>query len=144
MDSRITFKEMLTMCLVIVSFAITGIMIMNENYKYALIALCASAFCVLLAFIAIIAGDADKILDLSNPNLRNPRKSNSGKRVTYINRITPDLGGTGNSKSKKKRNSQNNSYQNVSEDFYEGIGNMRVYRRGEEIEYNSDEDDYLL
>lgn len=57
MDSRITFKEMFTICMVIISFTVTGIMIKNENYENALIALCVTAFCVLLAFIAVIAGE---------------------------------------------------------------------------------------
>lgn len=145
MDSRVTFKEIIAMCLVIVSFAITGIMIMNEDYKYALIALCGAAFCVLLAFIAVIIGDSDKILDLSNPNLRNPRKSNNGKKVTYISRLTPDISSGKGLKKKRRELDESNSYSEVGGDFYESVGNMRVYQRGEEIEYNNEEDDdYLL
>lgn len=133
---------MFAICLVIASFAVTGIMIKNENYEYALIALCVTAFCVLLAFIAVIAGDSDKILDLSNPNLRNPRKSKSPKKVTYINRLTDDLARTGSGRNKKRSKTSGNTYQSTGDDFYEGVGNMRVYKRGEEIEYNNDEDDF--
>ena len=142
MDSRITFKEMITICLVIVSFAVTGIMIKNENYEYALIALCVTAFCVLLAFVAVIVSDGDKILDLSNPSLRNPRKSKSPKKVTYVDRLTADLARSGSGRTRKKGKSSVSSYQGGADDFYEGVGNMRVYKRGEEIEYNNDEDDF--
>lgn len=136
MNSRVTFKEILSMVLVILSFMVTGIMIMNENYRYALIALCAAAFCVLIAFIAVIASDEDKILDLSNPSLRNPRRSSSGKKVRYIDRLTPDMA---KEKEKSKRNDKidDNRYSTntqVNGDFYESVGNMRVYKRGEKIE----------
>lgn len=140
MNSRVTFKEIIAMCLVITSFTVTGIMIMNENYKYALISLCVVALCVLLAFLAIVIGEDNNILDLSNPSLRNPRKSNSGKRVTYISRLTPDMA-SGNRKSRK--NGAGNMYQDTladDGDFYESVGNMRVYQRGEEIEFHDDED----
>lgn len=144
MNSRITFKEILSMSLVILSFAVTGIMIMNENYKYALVSLCAAAFCVLLAFVAVIAGDEDKILDLSNPSLRNPRKSSSGKKVRYISRLTPDMAG-GRNKSNSGRDNHDDFYRTNSEepdDFYESVGNMRVYKRGEEIvRYTDDEEE---
>lgn len=145
MNSRVTFKEILSMFLVILSFLSTGILIMNENYKYALIALCAAAFCVLLAFAAVIAGDEDKILDLSNPNLRNPRRSSSSKKVRYIDRLTPDMaGGRGKSKSKKKDSDSAGTYpvnMQETEDFQESVGNMRVYKRGEEIERYTDKED---
>lgn len=142
MNSRVQFKEILAMFLVILSFTVTGIMIMNENYKYALVSLCAAAFCVLIAFMAVIAGDEDKILDLSNPSLRNPRKSGSSKKVRYINRLTPDMaGGSDKSKSRKNRMDNDDLYlMNTEENdgFYESVGNMRVYKRGEEIERYTD------
>ena len=142
MDSRITFKEMLTLFLVIISFTVTGILIKNENYEKALIALCVTAFCVLLAFIAVIISDGDKILDLSNPSLRNPRKSKSAKKVTYVDRLTADLARSGSRRGKRKGNSGAGFYQGGMDDFYEGVGNMRVYKRGEEIEYNNDDDEF--
>lgn len=145
MDSRITFKEIVAMCLVIVSFAVTGIMIKNEDYRYALVALCMAAFCVLLLFVFIVMGDSDKILDLSNPSLRNPRKSNNAKKVTYVNRLTPDMAKGRKTGKNKKSDVDDTDYSSVGGDFYESVGNMRVYQRGEQIEYsNEDEDDYLV
>lgn len=144
MNSRITFKEILSVSLVILSFAVTGIMIMNENYKYAIVSLCAAAFCVLLAFMAVLAGDEDKILDLSNPSLRNPRKSGSGKKVRYISRLTPDMAGGRNKSNSGKDNSNDDFYRMNSQepdDFYESVGNMRVYKRGEEIVRYTDDDE---
>lgn len=145
MNSRVTFKEILSMFLVIVSFLTTGILIMNENYRYALIALCAAAFCVLLAFAAVIAGDEDKILDLSNPNLRNPRRGSSSKKVRYIDRLTPDMSGRKDKpKSKKNDSGSADTYPiNIqdTEDFHESVGNMRVYKRGEKIERYTDKDE---
>ena len=134
------------MFLVILSFTVTGIMIMNENYEYAIVSLCVAAFCVLAAFVAVIAGDEDKILDLSNPSLRNPRKSGSGKKVRYINRLTPDMAG-GRGKLKSGQSSSDNDdlyHMNTEEDvdFYESVGNMRVYKRGEEIERFTEDDEY--
>ncbi len=139
MNSRVTFKEMISMCLVITSFTITGIMIMNENYEYALVSLSAAAFFVLIAFVAIVAGEDNKILDMSNPSLRNPRKSNSGKKVRYINRLTQDMM---EGRKSSNKNSDRNLYSgntDSGEDFYESVGNMRVYQRGEEIDYHDDE-----
>ena len=141
MNSRVTVKDVVAMLLIIVSFAATGIMIKNEEYKYALVALSFAALCVLFAFVIIIIEDSDKILDLNNPNLRNPRKSsNSGGRVKYIDRLTPDmLAGKGKT---GKRNSKNEDLYLVedNDDFYESVGNMRVYQRGEDIElYDEDE-----
>lgn len=152
MDSRVTFKEMLAACLVITAFTVTGIMIMNENYQCALVALCAAAFFVLLLFLALVAGDADKILDMSNPSLRNPRKSGTSKRkVTYVDRLTPDMsfGGSMTKVSKKNfpkpgrkaEDSDNFRTEDMGGDFYESVGNMRVYKRGEEIEMNNEDDD---
>lgn len=145
MDSRVTIKEIISICLVIVSFTATGIMIMNEDYKSALIALCVSAFCVLLAFVSVILGDSDKILDLSNPSLRNPGKvSKKSKRVTYVDRVTKDIALT-NGPRKGRRGSgssrSSSDYTAVGGDFYESVGNMRVYQRGEEIEFNNDDDE---
>jgi hypothetical protein len=114
----------------------------NENYEHALIALCVTAFCVLLAFIAVIVSDGDKILDLSNPNLRNPRKSKPSGKVTYVDRLTADLARSGTRKGKKRGKSGSRSYQGGMDDFVEGVGNLRVYKRGEEIEYNNDDDEF--
>lgn len=143
MNSRVTIKEIVSMLLIIISFAATGIMIMNEDYKYALVALTFSAFCVLMGFVVLIIEDGDKILDLSNPSLRNPRKSNSSRRVQYISRLTPDMmGRKSKSKSKGKSSDDDLYLEEISDDdFYESVGNMRVYQRGEEIDYHNSEED---
>ncbi|MBQ3584211.1 MAG: hypothetical protein IJA27_05820 [Lachnospiraceae bacterium] len=146
MNARITWKEIFTIFLVIISFTVTGILIKNENYDYALISLCVVAFCVLIAFMAVLAGEDDKILDLNNPSLRNPRKSNSNRNVRYISRLTPDM--AGGKKKKAGKDSQGSAYDDIPSmdfgsggDFYESVGNMRVYRRDEEIEMAQDEDE---
>ena len=143
MNSRVTIKEIVSMLLIIISFATTGIMITNEDYKYALIALAFSAFCVLIGFVVLIISEEDKILDLSNPSLRNPRKSGSDKRVKYISGLTPDIMNGKNKSVSKKKSSKKNLYtENTNDnDFYESVGNMKVYKRGEKIDYrNSDEE----
>lgn len=118
-------------------------MIMNEDYKYALVALTFSAFCVLMGFIALFIADDNKILDLSNPSLRNPRKSSSDKRVKYISGLTPDIMGGKNKSGKKNKSSKKDLYmQEVNDnDFYESVGNMRVYKRGEKIDYHDSDDE---
>ena len=142
MNSRVTIKEIVSMLLIIVAFTATGIMIMNEDYKYALLALAFAAFCVLLGFAVIIADDSNKILDLSNPSLRNPRKSGNNKRVKYIRRLTPDMAA---GKNKKSKSSDDSAYpmdeQENIDDFYESVGNMRVYKRGEKIEFHDKDED---
>lgn len=141
MNSRVTIKEIVSMLLIIVSFAATGIMIRNEDYKYALIALTFAAFCVFIGFTVLIIEDSDKILDLSNPSLRNPRKSASNKKVKYISRLTPDMA----SGKKKSGKSEDDLYlvedDSSSGDYYESVGNMRVYKRGEKIEYHDSDEE---
>lgn len=143
MNSRVTIKEIVSMCLIIISFAATGIMIMNEDYKYALIALTFSAFCVLMGFVAFIIADDNKILDLSNPSLRNPRKSGSDKRVKYISGLTPDIMGGKSKSGKKNKSSKKDLHMQEANDsdFYESVGNMRVYKRGEKIDYHDSDDE---
>lgn len=143
MNTRVTIKEIVSMFLIIISFAATGIMIMNENYRYALAALTFSAFFVLIGFVVLIIEDGDKILDLSNPNLRNPRRSGSDRRVTYISRLTPDMMGRKKKSKSAQKSSQEDFYleENGDDDFYESVGNMRVYQRGEEIDYHNSEED---
>lgn len=142
MSSKVTIKDVIAMILVIVSFTTTGIMIKNEDYKSALLALSVSAFFVLIAFVIIIIEDGDKILDLSNPNLRNPRKSsNSAGKVTYVNRLTPGMAGGKSKSGKKNRDSSDDLYMmNGGDDFYESVGNMRVYQRGDDIEIHDDDE----
>src|SRR5574344_772700 len=91
MKSRVSFREIIAMFFVIISFATTGIFIINENYKCALGGLASVAFFVMIGFIVVMADDSDKILDLSNQSLRNPRKSGTGSKVQYISGITPDM-----------------------------------------------------
>lgn len=142
MNSRITVKDVVVMILIIVSFTSTGIMIKNEDYKYAMLSLTFAALCVLLGFGVLILEDADKILDLSNPNLRNPRKSGSNKRVKYISGIRPDMTGSKRDLKSKKDMYNEDMYSDESynSDNFESVGNMRVYKRGEEIEYHDSED----
>ena len=143
MNSRVTLKDAVSMILIVVSFVATAVMIKNEDYEYALIALTFAAFCVMIGFIVLIVEDGDKILDLSNPNLRNPGKSNSGKRVQYISRLTPDMMGKKKTKTSKTKSKYGNSdfyMEGLENDFYESVGNMKVYKRGEKIEYHNDED----
>lgn len=142
MNSRITVKDVVVMILIIVSFTSTGIMIKNEDYRYAILSLTFTAFCVLLGFGVLIAEDADKILDLSNPNLRNPRKSGSNKRVKYISGIRPDMAGSKKDLKMKKDLYNEDMYSDeaYNSDCFESVGNMRVYKRGEEIEYHDSED----
>lgn len=180
MRSRVSFKEIIAMFFVIISFAATGIFIINENYRYALGGLTCVACFVLIAFLVVMADDSDSILDLTNPSLRNPRKAGSGK-VQYISRITPDMkfgksdgkdsgrfsdkssdkssakfGGKSSAKSSGKSNTKftgkftekpmDSNYESNLEDdfegsfdedgFYESVGNMKVYKRGEKIEYH--------
>lgn len=158
MDSRVTFKEIIVMCLVITSFTVTGIMIINENYKIALISLCINSLCVLIMFLMIASAEEDRILDMTNPNLKNParKRSNSKKKVSgsidfSVNKnekTAGALGKSGNGKRRKNgaqinKNSYENSYkmQDMDGDFYESVGNMRVYKRGEKIELHNDEED---
>lgn len=137
MNSRVTIKEIVSMLLIIVAFTATGIMIMNQDYKYALLALAFTAFCVLIGFAVIIVDDLDRILDMSNPSLRNPRKSGSNKRVKYISRLTPDMAAGGRRKSKSSKDDLYvTDVDDKVDDFYESVGNMRVYKRGEEIEFH--------
>lgn len=192
MDSRVTIKEMLAFGLVILSFTVTGIMIMNEDYKKALVSLAIAAFWVLVSFVAVIVGDDNKILDLSNPSLRNPRRSknssvkdftgimsgsvnnlseagvnpkksrnNTSKkrkksgRVTYVTSLVPKEDdyeeiGFDNSKAilqteiKTRKRGQTNIDFNLSESqeftgYGESVGNMRVYKRGEKIDFKEEE-----
>ena len=155
MDSRVTFKEIIVMCLVITSFTVTGIMIINENYKIALISLCITSLCVLIMFLMIASAEEDRILDMTNPNLKNParKRSNSKKKVSgsidfSVNKKQKTAGASGNGKRRKNgaqinKNSYENSYkmQDMDGDFYESVGNMRVYKRGEKIELHNDEED---
>jgi hypothetical protein len=143
MNSRVTIKDIVSMLLIIISFGTTGIMIMNEDYRYAIIALSFAAVCVLIGFAVIIVEDGDKILDLSNPSLRNPRKSGSDRRVTYISGLTPRMMGEKSKSNSKNKSSRDDLYLGESngDDFYESVGNMRVYKRGEEIDYHNSEED---
>ena len=142
MNSRITVKDVVSMLLIIISFTATGIMIKNEDYKYAMLSLTFAALCVLIGFGVMILEDADRILDLSNPSLRNPRKSGSNKRVKYISRLTPDMAAGRNNPKAKDDVYNDDLYLEEADtsDFHESVGNMRVYKRGEEIEYHDDED----
>ena len=131
MNSRVTIKEIVSMLLIIISFAATGIMIMNEDYKYALVSLAFSAFCVLIGFVVLIIAEEDKILDLSNPSLRNPRKSSSDRRVKYISGLTPDIMNRKSKSTSKDKSLKKDLHMEdeVDNDFYESVGNMKVYRR---------------
>ena len=139
MNSRVTIGEIVSMLLIIISFAATGITIINGDYKYALIALTFAAFCVLVGFAVLIIEDSDRILDLSNPSLRNPRRSNSGKRVKYITRLTPEM--TSEKTSKKYKDDLYLVDDDDEGELYESVGNMRVYKRGEKIEYHDTDED---
>lgn len=141
MNSRVTVKDIAAMLLIIISFTATGVMIKNEDYKYALVSLSFAAVCVLIAFVIIIIEDNDKILDLSNPSLRNPRKSsNSAGKVKYIDRLTPDMIGGKVKSSKNKSKNEDLYLVDANDDFYESVGNMRVYQRGEDIELFEDDE----
>ena len=98
-----------------------------------------SAFCVLVGFAVLIIEDSDRILDLSNPSLRNPRRSNSGKRVKYITRLTPEM--TSEKTSKKYKDDLYLVDDDDEGELYESVGNMRVYKRGEKIEYHDTDED---
>lgn len=214
MDSRVTFKEIIVMCLVITSFTVTGIMIMNENYKMALISLCITSLCVLVMFLTIVSAEDDRILDMTNPSLRNPgRAAKKNRRVisgssvmmripkektwnelleendsqlekkkesnknTGSNKNAGSNKNVGSSKNagsnKNTGNNKNNGnnknagnskntgnnkntrndrttraagymMQDMGGDFYESVGNLRVYKRGEKIELHNDEEDENL
>ncbi len=128
MNSKIRFIEVFFMLLVIMSFAVTGIMILNGYYDYSIIALAITSFLVLIEFYLVLTGNAGRVLDLSRTGLRGKQggkyPGNSYSEDIYggdydnLNGLG-DMGGFSG----------------------EGVGNMRVYQRGEKINYVNSEDE---
>ena len=142
MDSKVTFKEIIVMCLVITSFTVTGVMIMNENYRIALISLCSTSLCVLIMFFTVMSAqeaEEDRLPDMSKRNEQHGiteytvRKKSGRKKK--LNNVTD-----------YSHYNDDNDYmfRDTSGDFYESVGNMRVYKRGEKIELHNDEEDENL
>lgn len=125
MNSKVRFIEIFFMLLVIVSFAVTGIMIMMGYNDYSIVSLAVTAFFVLTEFYLVLAGSAGRVLDLSRTGMRGKQggtyAGNAYGEDTLGYDDLDDLGEVGSF-------------------VGEGVGNMRVYKRGEKISYtDSDE-----
>ncbi len=125
MNSKIRFVEILFMILVIVSFAVTGIMIMMGYDDYSIVSLAVTAFFVLTEFYLVLAGSAGRVLDLSRTGMRGKQggtyAGNAYGEDAYGYDDLDNLGEVGSF-------------------VGEGVGNMRVYKRGEKINFtDSDE-----
>lgn len=127
MNSKIRFIEVFFMLLVILSFAATGTMILMGHPDYSIIALAVTSLLVLIEFYLVLTGSAGRVLDLSRTGLRG-KQGGRYPGETYGEDIfggeyeDPDgLGDMGGFSG-------------------EGVGNMRVYQRGEQIDYADSED----
>lgn len=132
MDSKVSFKEIFFIIGIILSFAITAIFISQENYQKSLITLtCAAAF-VTLEFWAALSDNSSRVIDLRGAGPRTAKK-NKGKVTTY-NSLTKEgasnsfLGYDGDLEDVYTENGK------AGDEFYESVGNLRVYKRGEKID----------
>lgn len=127
MNSKIRFIEVFFMLLVILSFAATGTMILMGHPDYSIIALAVTSLLVLIEFYLVLTGSAGRVLDLSRTGLRG-KQGGRYAGETYGEDIFGgeygDLEGLGD----------------MGGFSGEGVGNMRVYQRGEQIDYADSED----
>ncbi|MCI8669452.1 MAG: hypothetical protein HFI34_08050 [Lachnospiraceae bacterium] len=121
MNSKIRFIEVFFMLLVILSFAATGIMILMGNQDYSIIALAVTSLLVLIEFYLVLTGSSGRVLDLSRTGLRGKQGGKYSGEAYGEDMFMGEYG---------------------DPDGFagEGVGNMRVYQRGEQIDYADSEE----
>ncbi len=128
MNSKIRFIEVFFMLLVILSFAATGIMILIGNHDYSIIALAVTSLLVLIEFYLVLTGSAGRVLDLSRTGLRGKQGGRYSGEAYSEDVFSGEYGDM-------------DGLEDMGGFTGEGVGNMRVYQRGEQIDYADSEED---
>lgn len=128
MNSKIRFIEVFFMLLVILSFAATGIMILIGNHDYSIIALAVTSLLALIEFYLVLTGSAGRVLDLSRTGLRGKQGGRYSGEAYGKDVFSGEYGDM-------------DGLEDMGGFTGEGVGNMRVYQRGEQIDYADSEED---
>ena len=128
MNSKIRFIEVFFMLLVILSFAATVMMILMGNQDYSIIALAVTSLLVLIEFYLVLTGSAGRVLDLSRTGLRGKQGGRYSGDAYGEDMLTGEYGDP-------------DGLGDMGGFAGEGVGNMRVYQRGEQIDYADSEED---
>lgn len=118
MNLKVRTIEVFFMFLVILSFASTGILIMMGQYDYSMILLVVTSILVLTEFYLVLSGSVGRVVDLSR------RGRQEGK---YGAQSVGNLYGV--------QYNDLDELGDLGEIGGETVGNMRVYKRGEKIDY---------
>lgn len=153
MNNKLRFIEILFMVILILAFAMTGIFIMQGKNDYAIISLSATSGIVLIEFYFVMTGQTGRVIDLRGATNRNPKGKYgtgdysdplfeedydySSKSVHSLSEVKSRSGRSGNNSAFTGALSNRTGEMTFSS---EGVGNMRVYQRGEKIDYANSED----
>lgn len=118
-DSNIKISEAIAIVLTLILFTITGLSILKESYDRAMIAWVGTSIMVFVDFCMVLGKNRGKVLDLR-------RSAQKGPKASYQNPYGQE--GTAG----YDDYGDMDSYAGFSG---EGVGNMRVYQRGEQIDY---------
>lgn len=158
MNSKLRVIEVLFMIALILAFATTGIFIIQEKNDYAMLSLTSTSLIALIEFYLVLTGRTGKVIDLRGATNRNPKGSyanndysdpfleedfeNVGKSVHSLE-AAKSFAGKNKKRTGKTISTMRNtgSFSGDSGRFSsEGVGNMRVYQRGEKIDYAHSDD----